>query len=116
MNKKKRGRKFSRKIGPRKALIISLARALLLHEKIQTTEAKAKEASRFFEKLVTKAKRRTVPMHREILRYFEPALAKKMLEDVAPRYRERQGGYTRILKLGPRKSDGARMAIVELVK
>lgn len=116
MRKRKRGRKFSRERAQRKALLISVARALVLKEKIQTTEAKAKEVSRLFEKLVTKAKKGDVSARRALLRYFEPQLAKKMVDDIALRYQTRHGGYTRIIKLGPRQSDGARMAILELVK
>lgn len=99
----------------RKALLVSVARALAQKEKIQTTEAKAKEISPLMERLITKAKLNTLHTRRELLRYFDPKLAKKMVEEIAPRYRDRQGGYTRVIKTVPRKSDGAKMAIIELV-
>ena len=115
MKKGKRGRILSRTSGVRKALFISLARALILKEKIQTTEAKAKEIAPFVETLVAKAKKNNLAARRELLRYFELSLAGKMIEKIAPRYKERRGGFTRITKLAPRKSDGARMAILEFV-
>ncbi|MBZ9571828.1 50S ribosomal protein L17 [Patescibacteria group bacterium] len=116
MKKRKLGRKFSRKSNQRKALLKSLARALILNEKIKTTETKAKEVSRFLEKFITKAKKRDLSSRRLLLRFFPKKLVKKLIEDIAPRYKERGGGYTRIIKLGPRKSDGAKMAIIELIK
>ena len=96
--------------------MLSLVRALAREEKIQTTEAKAKEASPLFEKLVTKAKQDNLATRRVLLPYFGPRLTKKMVEEIGPRYRERSGGYTRIVKTMPRKSDGARMAIIELIR
>ena len=115
MKKRKKGRVLSMKAGPRKALIHSVARALIIKEKIQTTEAKAKEVSPFVEKLITKAKKGDVAARRELIKHMSPGLAKKMIEEIAVKYQNRPGGYTRILKTGPRKSDGARMAIIELV-
>ena len=87
-----------------------------LKEKLKETEAKAKEASVFVEKLVTKSKNDTLKARRELLRYLQPKLTKKMVEEIGPRYRERTGGYTRITKLPMRKSDSAKMAIIEFVK
>ncbi len=116
MRKRKKGRILSRKKGVRKALLLSVARALAQKEKIQTTAAKAKEIAPVMERLITKAKQDTLGTRRELLRYFDAKLVKKMLEEIGPRYRERQGGYTRVIKIVPRKSDGAEMAIVELVK
>jgi len=116
MKKRKRQRVFGRKTGPRKALLISVARSLVLKEKIKTTEAKAKETSPFVEKLITKAKKGDLAARRNLLEYFEPSIVKKMIEEIAPRYKARKGGYTRIVKLGARKSDGAQMAMIELVK
>lgn len=114
MNKRKQGRTFGRKTGPRKALIVSVARSLVEKEKIRTTEAKAKEISPFVDKLITKAKKGDLAARRELLRYFEPRIVKKMIETIAPRYKDRKGGYTRIIKLLPRKSDSAKMAYIEL--
>lgn len=94
----------------------ALISALLLHEKIKTTEAKAKEISGMTEKLITRAKKGDLFSRRLLLGFLSPKLAKKIIEEIAPRYKERMGGYTRVIKLGPRKSDGAKMAIIELVK
>jgi len=116
MRKLKQGRKFSRKRNQRKALLRSLARALFLNEKIKTTEAKAKELSRFSEKFITRAKKRDLASRRILLRYFPESLVKKLIEEIGPRYKDRKGGYTRVIKLGQRQSDGAKMAIIELVK
>ncbi|MBI2098339.1 MAG: 50S ribosomal protein L17 [Candidatus Wildermuthbacteria bacterium] len=116
MKKRKAGRILSRKKSVRNALLISVMRALAQKEKVQLTEAKAKEIAPLMEHLVTKAKSDNLHARRELLRYFPASLVKKMLEEIGPRYRERQGGYTRVIKTIPRKSDGAKMAIVEFVK
>ena len=110
-----RKRKLSRKRDQRKALLKSLATALILKEKIKTTEAKAKEVSPFVEKFITKAKKGDLSSKRFISSFFAPAVVKKLADEIGPRYKERQGGYTRIIKLGQRKLDGAKMAIIELV-
>lgn len=111
----KRGRKLSRKRDQRKALLKSLATALFLKEKIKTTEAKAKEIAPIVEKFITKAKKGDLNSGRHLARFFVPKVVKKLVDEIAPRYKDRPGGYTRIIKLGPRKSDGAKMAIIELV-
>jgi len=116
MNKKNKGRKFSRKIGPRNALLRVLANNFLLHEKIKTTEAKAKELRSIAEKMITRAKNVNLANRRLLAKELTPTLTKKIINDLAPRYKERHGGYTRIIKLGPRHSDGAKMVIIELVK
>lgn len=116
MRKRKRGRKLSRKKDQRKALLESLARELFLRGKIKTTEAKAKEISIFVEKEISKAKVGDLNSKRSLAKKFSPEIVKKIVNEIAPRYKERKGGYTRIIKLGPRKSDGAKMAIIELVK
>jgi large subunit ribosomal protein L17 len=116
MKKLKKGRKFSRKKDQRNALLKSLTRALFLEEKIRTTEARAKEISGFAEKFITRAKKQDLTSRRILAKYFSKNLVKKVVEEIAPRYKERKGGYTRIIKLGPRKSDGAKMAIIELLK
>jgi len=116
MGKRKYGRKLSRKRNQRKALLKSLAKALILYEKIETTEAKAKELSKFIEKKITRAKIGDLHSKRLLLRYFSLELVEKLVNVLAKRYKERKGGYTRIIKLGPRKSDGARMVIIELIK
>ncbi len=115
MRKRAKGRILSRKTDQRKALLASLARGLILKEKIMTTESKAKEVASFAEKLITKAKTGTIHSRREILKTLSNNVTKKMIDDIAPRYKERRGGYTRIVKTGPRKSDGANMVFIELV-
>ena len=116
MNKRNRGRKFSRKVGPRKQLFKSLANSLVLHEKMKTTEAKAKEIRSVVEKMITRAKDGDVFARRMLVKELTPAMTKKIVEVIAPKYKDRNGGYTRIIKLGPRNSDGAKMVIIELVK
>ena len=91
-------------------------RNLVLREKIKTTEAKAKEVSGFLEKLITKAKRGDLSSRRLLAGSLCQKSLKKLMEEIAPRYKERKGGYTRIIKLGPRKTDGAKMVFIELVK
>lgn len=116
MRKRKKTAKFSRESAQRKALVLSLSRALLLKEKIQTTKAKAKAASQFVERLITLAKAGDLTSRRRLREYMTESLVNKLISDIAPRYKERHGGYTRILKLGKRITDGSEMAIVELVK
>lgn len=116
MHKRKKGRRLSRKSNQRRALFKSLARELLLKEKIKTTESKAKEISRFVEKQISRAKIGNLASRRLLAESFSPEIVKKLVDEIAPMYKERKGGYTRIIKLGPRKSDGARIAIIELVK
>ncbi|HNW71818.1 MAG TPA: 50S ribosomal protein L17 [Candidatus Paceibacterota bacterium] len=110
-------RKFGREKNQRNALMISLALNLIVREKIKTTEIKARELRPFIEKLVTKAKKdnltnRKLVSSRVLNRKKE---VKKLFEKIAPKYADKNGGYTRILKLGARKSDGAKMAIIEFV-
>jgi large subunit ribosomal protein L17 len=112
----KKRKKLSRKREQRLALLRSLARALILKDKIKTTESKAKEVSSFIEKQITLAKIGNLNSRRLLSRNFSKEIIKKLVDEIAKRYQERKGGYTRIIKLGPRKSDGARMAIIELVK
>lgn len=116
MNKRKRGRKFSMKADPRRALLRSLLRALIDKEKIETTEAKAREMRSFAEKLITRAKQGRLIDRRHIARALGDTLAKKLIENIAPTFKDRKGGYTRVIKLGSRESDSAKVAIIELVK
>lgn len=116
MRKLKKGRKLSRERDQRRALLKALASALILNEKIKTTETKAKEVSIFVEKEIHKAKIGDLNSRRLLAKKFPPGVVKKLIDEIGPRYRDRKGGYTRILKLGRRKSDGAKMAIIELVK
>ena len=116
MRKLNKGRKLSLKVGPRKMLLRVLVNNFLLHEKIKTTEAKAKELRYVAEKLITRAKDANLTNRRILARDLTPEMTKKIINEVAPRYKERHGGYTRIMKLGPRNSDGAHMVIIELMK
>lgn len=116
MKKKKQGRKFGRESSQRKALLRSLARELFLQEKITTTEAKAKEMRMLAEKMITQAKKNDLASKRNLLKSQSPQVVKKLMTDIALRYKLKPGGYTRIIKLGPRASDASPMAIIELVK
>ena len=109
-------RKFGRVRKVRKALINSLARSLVLHEKIETTEPKAKELRPFIEKLVTKGKIKTVANIRNIGTKIGQNAAKILIDTLSKKYEDRKGGYTRITKSKRRLSDGSKMAIIEFVK
>ncbi len=94
----------------------SLAQALVLRGKITTTEAKAKELRGFIEKIVTKSKADTLYARRSSAKSFkDKAAAVKIIKDIAPRYKDRNGGYVRIVKRVPRRSDSAKMAVIEFV-
>ncbi len=109
-------RKFNRGRNQRKALIRSLVRELFLQGKIETTEAKAKEVRPYAEDYITKAKVNSVAARRDVLRRMaNNSIVDKLFAEIAPKYTERPGGYTRIIKTGLRKTDGASMAIIELV-
>lgn len=109
-------RSFGRPKNQREALLASLARALVEKEKIQTTEAKAKEVRPIVEKLVTRAMGGNLHTRRILIsRLGSEKLVGKLIADIAPRYKERAGGYTRITKLNPRKSDSAKMAVIEFI-
>ncbi|MCK9995589.1 MAG: 50S ribosomal protein L17 [Candidatus Krumholzibacteria bacterium] len=110
------GRKLNRTAAHRKALYRNLVTALFKHERIQTTVPKAKEARVVAEKLITFAKRGDLHARRMAARkLYEPAVLQKLFEEIGPRYADRPGGYTRIMRLGPRKGDNAELAILELV-
>lgn len=111
----KKGRKFGRVRNQRKALIKSLATAFFTHGKIVTTEAKAKEIRPMIERCITKAKSPALTERRALLRIFSARILKKVYESSAL-HAERKGGYTRIIKLGARLSDGSKMAQIELLK
>lgn len=115
MKKRKKGQKFGRETAQRRALRISLARSLFLNGKIETTLSKAKEAGRFGEKCITKAKKGDLSARRHLLKSFDTEVTSKLIDEIAVRYADRMGGYTRVTKLGPRQSDGAEIAVVELV-
>lgn len=107
---------LGRESAQRKALMRGLAENLVLHESIRTTSAKAKALRSMVEPLVTKAKRGTLADRRSIMRvlYTEKSV-KKMMDDLGPKYKERNGGYTRITKIGLRANDAAAMVRIEFV-
>lgn len=114
-----KNRKFGRNKNARKALLRSLAIALIRHGRIQTTQAKAKELRPFIEKLVTKSRtaKTDVSVRRSIISTLmnRNPEAKKLIEEITPKYDGREGGYTRILKLPRRQGDAAEMALIEFV-
>ncbi|MFV9511631.1 50S ribosomal protein L17 [Tepidibacillus sp. LV47] len=118
-------RKLGRNTAARKALFRDLVTDLFINERIETTEAKAKAVRSIAEELITLAKRGDLHARRQVAAYVRKEIAdgetkqdaiQKLFSDIAPRYAERQGGYTRILKLGPRRGDAAPMVYLELVE
>jgi large subunit ribosomal protein L17 len=109
--------KLSRDAAHRKALLANLSKELIEHERIETTLAKAKAVKPDVERLITLARRGDLHARRQALSTLgqDKFVVYKLFEEIAPRYAERPGGYTRILKLGPRKSDATEMALLELV-
>lgn len=116
MRHNKKGKRLGTDESHHKAILRGLAAQLFIHGKIKTTETKAKELRPFAEKLITTAKAGDVHARRIILRDIEHReIVHKLFAEIAPKYAERPGGYTRILKLGPRQGDAAPMAQIELV-
>ncbi len=115
MRKKNKGRILSRPKHQREALLRTLATSLFLHGKIKTTEAKAKELRIVAEKFITRAKDNKISNRRILSKSLSSKTVKNLMDQIAPQYKDRQGGYTRMIKMGPRKSDGANMSIIELV-
>jgi len=116
MRHRKSGRKLGRNSSHRKAMFRNMASSLLRHETIKTTLPKAKELRRVVEPLITLAKEDNVAKRRLAFdRLRDKEMVGKLFKDVAPRFKDRPGGYLRILKLGPRPGDAAPMAIVQLV-
>ena len=119
MRHQKRGRKFNRTASHRKAMMSNLASALILHKKIQTTDVKGKELRGFVERLVTYAKHGDVHGRRLIQKKIKGKRAKQianiLIHDIAPIYEDRNGGYTRLIKLNNRKNDNASISLIEFV-
>ena len=110
------GRKLGRPTDHRLAMFRNLVTDLLKYEKIITTEAKAKEMRGFAERMITLGKKGGLPARRKALGFvYDKAVVDKIFDDLAERYADRPGGYTRVVKLGPRGGDAARMAQIELV-
>jgi len=109
-------RKLGLSTDQRMAMLRSLVTSFLKHGKIETTETRAKETKRLAEKMITLAKRGDLHARRQVLAFVhEEAVVQNLFDNVAPKYAERNGGYTRILKKGPRRGDGAEVVILELV-
>jgi large subunit ribosomal protein L17 len=112
----KRGRRFGGDSAHQRLLMANLVSSLIAAEGIVTTEAKAKALRPVAEKVITKAKKGGLHNHRQVVAYLnDKEIAAKLFDDVGPRYADRNGGYTRILKLGPRQGDNASMARIELI-
>jgi len=117
MRHRRQGRQLSRTAEHRRALLRNLVTELFRHERIETTEAKAKEARRLAERLITFAKRGDLHARRQVDRYMmSREVTRKLFSTIAPWYAEREGGYTRIIKSRHRLGDGGEMAFLELVK
>ena len=109
-------RKLGRPSAHRKSMLRNLVTDLLREGRIQTTDCRAKEARREAEKMITLAKRGDLHARRQVLAYvFDEDVVTKLFEEIAPKYADRNGGYTRITRIGPRRGDAAEMAVLELV-
>jgi len=112
----KRGARFGGSAAHQRLMMANLVASLVAAEAIVTTEAKAKALRPIAEKMITKAKKGGVHNHRQVVAFIgDKDMANKLFDDIGPRYADRPGGYTRILKLGPRQGDNAPMARIELV-
>ena len=113
MNKRRQGRKFNRKRDQRRALMKGLAVNLIENGRIKTTLAKARELRPYIEKMITKARTGKTSSLRLLLKFLPKKSAFKLLKNIAPKFKDVPGGYTRIIKAGQRKSDGAAIGIIE---
>lgn len=112
----KKGKRFGGNAGHQRLMMANMVSSLVAAEGIVTTEAKAKAVRPIAEKVITKARKGGLHNHRQILAYLgDQEIAAKLMDDIGPRYVDRPGGYTRVLKLGPRPGDNAPMARIELV-
>jgi large subunit ribosomal protein L17 len=112
----KKGRRLGHSSANQKLILSNLTTSLIAEGKIETTIARAKAVRPLAEKMITKARKGDLNSRRVILKTIKDnAVVTKLFDEVAPRYTERPGGYTRIVKIGPRRGDGAEMAIIELV-
>jgi len=116
MKHHKKGRQLKRGKHQNRALLQGLASSLIKHGKIKTSEARARELRPYVEKLITRARTNTLASRRLLIsRLGNEVVVRELMTNVAPLYQNRPGGYTRIVKMGPRKGDGAKMAFIELV-
>ena len=112
----RRGRRFGGSSAHQKSMMANLVASLIAAEAITTTEAKAKALRPIAEKMITKAKKGALHNHRQVVSFLrDREMAAKLFDEIGPRYTDRPGGYTRILKVGPRHGDNAPMARIELV-
>jgi large subunit ribosomal protein L17 len=116
MYKRIKGKKFGRETDQRKAFMRSLAANLILREKIKTTKVRAKETAKAVERLITVAKSNNLAAIRSLAAALPVDAAQKLIKDIGPRFAARNGGYTRVIKLGQRVKDGSQIAIVEFVQ
>lgn len=117
MRHRKKGRQLSRTRSHKRAMLRNMVTSLFRHERIRTTEAKAKELRPFAERLITLARRGDLPSRRRARREIaDREVLQKLFDEIAPRFAHRPGGYTRVLKLGARKGDGAELALIELTE
>ena len=113
----KSGRKLNRSSSHRHAMFRNMVTSLLLHEHLHTTDAKAKELRRFTERMITLGKRGTLHARRQALSFVRSRqVVAKLFDDIAPRFSERPGGYTRITKIGVRRGDAAPISLIELTE
>jgi len=116
MRHRKSGRRFDMPTSQRRAMFRTITTAVLEHGSVLTTEARAKETRRFVERMVTLGKRGSLHARRQALAFvYDPKVVRMLFEEIAPRYADRPGGYTRVVKLVQRKGDSAHMARLELV-
>ncbi len=116
MPRPRRGKRLGGSPSHQRLMLANMAESLIWEERITTTVTRAKVLRPYIEKLITKARRGDLHNRRQVLRYLgDLEVVTKLFDEVAPRYAERQGGYTRIVKLGPRRGDGAEMAVIEFV-
>jgi len=116
MRHKVKGKKLDRLKAPREAMLKNLASSIIMYEKVKTTEAKAKAVKSLVEKMITVSKKGDLAARRKLIQTLpQPLAVKKAMDVLGERYKERAGGYTRVIKIGERAGDGAKMAQIELV-
>lgn len=116
MRHRKKKNKLTRSKDQRRILLRSLVSSLILKERITTTESKAKKLKPFLEKTISRARKDTLANRRLLLKDFSERVVSKLFKELGPRYQNRPGGYSRIIKISPRKTDSAEIAIIELIK
>jgi len=116
MRKRIKGRKFGRQTAQRRALLVGITESLFEHGRIKTTVPRAKEVRRIADRAITTGKKGTLASRRRLERTFTSKIAAEIMNTIAPRFQDRAGGYTRIIKAGERKGDRAQIALIELVE